>query len=89
MYIVTTALVNHFQIFQIIQETNDPIILVLEVDHQNKEIHENSHKTDIVDQIVKIIKIETTLHDQIQTEEICLIPVPIHLLGIDTFRTID
>ena len=89
MYIVTTALVNHFQIFQIIPETNDPIILVIEVDHQNKEIHEISHKKDIVDQIVKIIKIETTIHDQIQTEEICLIPISIHLLGIDTIRTID
>ena len=52
-FIVTTALVNHFQIIQITQETNHPIILVIEVDHQNKEIHEISHKIDIVDQIVK------------------------------------
>ena len=41
------------QIVQIIQETNRPITLIIEVDHQNKEIHENSHKTDIVDQIAK------------------------------------
>ena len=41
------------QIIQIIQETNRPITLIIEVDHQNKEIHENSHKTDIVDQIAK------------------------------------
>ena len=47
---------------------------LLEVDHQNKEIHKISHKIDIV--------------DQIQTEKICLIPVPIQALGIDTIQTI-
>ena len=39
---------------QFIQEINHLITLILEVDHQNKEIHEFSHKTDIVDQIAKI-----------------------------------
>ena len=39
---------------QFIQEINHFITLIIEVDHQNKEIHEISHKTDIVDQIVKI-----------------------------------
>ena len=87
IYIVKTALENHFQIIQIIQETNHFITLVIEVDRQNKEIHEISHKIDIVDQIVKIISIETTTHDQIQTEE--NIPVPIQILGIDTIQTID
>ena len=43
-----------------------------------------------IDQIVKIISIETTIHNQIQTEEIFhLIPVPIQFLGIDTIQTID
>ena len=61
----------------------------METDHQNKEIHETSHKTDI-DQAVKMISIETTIHDQIQTEEnFHLIPVPIQTLGIDTIQTID
>ena len=88
-YIVTTALVNHFQINQIIEETNHPIILVIEIDHQNKENYENSHKIDIVDQIVKIISMEITIHNQIQTEQNCLISVPIQILGIDTIQTID
>ena len=83
-------MVNHFQIVQIIQENNHLLTLVTEVDHQNKEIHESSHKIDIVDQIVSIISIEITNHDQIQTEEnIRLIPVPIQILGIDTIQTID
>ena len=86
---VITALVNHSQIYQITQETNHPITLVKEVDHQNKEIHEISHKIDIVDQIAKKNSIETTIHDQIQTEEIFLIPVPIQILRIDTIQTID
>ena len=43
---------------QIIQETNHLITLVIEVDHQNKEKHEISHKVDIVDQIAKIIHTE-------------------------------
>ena len=69
IYIVITALVNHSHIIQTIQETNHLIILVIEADHQNKEIHEISHKIDIVDQIVKIINIETTIHAQIQSRE--------------------
>ena len=89
MYIATTALVNHCQIIQITQETNRPITLIIEVYHQNKEIHEISHKTDIVGQIAKITTIETTINDQIQTEENFLITVPIHILGLDTIQTID
>ena len=81
---------NHFQMIQIIQEANHLITLVIEVDHKNKEIHKISHKTNIVDQIVKIISIKTTIHDSIQTEEnIRLIPVPIQILGKDTIETID
>ena len=81
---------NHFQIIQISQETNHLITLVIEVDHKSKEIHKISHKINTVDQIVKIISIETTIHDQIQTEEnIRLIPVSIQILGIDTIQTID
>ena len=75
MYIVTTALVNHSQITQITQETNHPITLVIEVDHQNKEIHKISQKIDIVDQIAKKKSIETNIHNQI--------------LETDTIQTID
>ena len=89
MYTVTTALVNHSQIIQTTQETNHRITLVIEVDHQNNEIHKISHKIDIVDQIAKVTSIETTIHDQIQTEQNFLIPVPIQFLGIDTIQTID
>ena len=69
--------------------TNHPIILVIDVDHKKKEVHEISHKIDIVDQIVETIKLEITNHDQIQTEQNCLILVPIQVLGIDTIQTID
>ena len=73
------------QIIQITQETNHPITLVIEVDRQNKEIHDISHKIDIVDQIAKITSIESTIHVQIQTEEnILLITVPIQILEIGT-----
>ena len=89
LYIVITALVNHFQIIQITQETNHPITLVIEVDHQNNEIQNISHKVDIVDQIAKKTSIETTIHDQIQTEQHSLIPVPIQILRIGTIQTID
>ena len=90
IYIVLTALVNHSQIIQVIQETNHPITPVIEVNHQNKEIHEISHKVDIVAQIAKTISIETTIHVQIQSEEnIHLIPVPIQTLGKDTTQKID
>ena len=66
---------NHFQVTQIIRETNHLITLVIEANHQSKKIHENSHKIDIVYQIVKTIIIGTTIHDQ--------------TLGIDTIQTID
>ena len=59
-------------------------------DHQNKEIHEVSHKIDIVDQLVKMISIETIIHNQIQKDEnFRLISVPTQTLGTDTFKTID
>ena len=79
---------NHFQVIQIIHETNHHITQVIEVDLQNKEIHKISHKIDIVDQIVKIINTETTIHDRTRTEK-NLIPVPIQILGKDTIPTID
>ena len=44
---------------------------------------------DIVDQIAKITSIETTIHDEIQTEQNFLIPIPIQILEIDTIQTID
>ena len=54
---------NHFQIIQTTPETNHPITLIIEADRQNKESHKNSHKIDIVDQIVKTIRIEKTQID--------------------------
>ena len=48
-----------------------------------------SHKIDIVDQIAKIISIEITIRDQIQTKQNFLIPVLIQILEIDTIQTID
>ena len=63
MYIVIIALENRFQATKTILGINHHITLVIEVDHPNKEIHEISHKIDIVDQIV-----ETTTHDQTQTQ---------------------
>ena len=76
---VITALENQFQATRITQETIHHKTQVIEVDLQNKEIHEISHKIDIVDQI--------TIRDRIQTE-MFLIPVPIHTLGI-VIPTID
>ena len=87
-YTVTTALENHSQVIQIIHESNHHITQVIELDLQNNEIHEISHKTDIVDQIVKIIDTETSIHDRTRTEE-NMIPVPTQILGIDTIPTID
>ena len=88
--IVKIALENHFPIIQIIPEINHLIILVIEAYRQNKEIHGISHKIDIVDQIDKTINIETTIDDQIQTDQnILLIPVPTQTLGINTIQMID
>ena len=62
----------------------------MEVDRPNKEIHEISHKTDIVDRLVKIINIEITIHDRIQTQQkLFLHPVPKQTQGIDTIPTIN
>ena len=60
-----------------LQEINHHITPVIEVDRPNKEIHEISHKIDIVDRIAKITKIEITIHDRIQTQQnLFLHPVP-------------
>ena len=89
-YIVIIFQENHFQTTQIIQEINHHITLVIEVDRPNKEIHEISHKIDIVDRIAKITKIEITIHDRIQTQQnLFLHPVPIQTQGIDTIPIID
>ena len=79
---------NHFQVTQLIQEINHHITPVIEVDRPNEEIHEISHKIDIVDRIAKITKI--TVHDRIQTQQnLFLHPVPIQTQGIDTTPIID
>ena len=65
-------------------------MLIIEADRQNKEIQVISEKIDIVDQIVKTISIETTIHDQIQTNlNNRLIPVLNQTLEIDTIQMID
>ena len=57
---------------------NHPIIPNIEEDHHTKKIHKISHKTDIVDQIVKIVNIEITIQDKIQSNlNFRLMPVPI------------
>ena len=62
----------------------------IEDDHQTKKIHVISHKIDIVDQIVELISIETTIQDGIQADQnFCLKPVPIHTLAIETIPMID
>ena len=89
IYTVITALQNHFQVIQTNQETNHHLTQFIEVDPQNKEIHEVFHKKDIVDHTVEIIENEKTIHHRIRTEENCLIPVAIQTLGIDAIPTID
>ena len=86
---VIKAREKHFQTVRITQEINHLITLITKADHQNTEIHEISHKIDIVDQIVETISTETIIHDQIRTDKVHLIPVPTQTLGIDTFQMID
>ena len=87
---VKIVLEDHFQTVQIIQEINHLITLIIEADHQTKEIHVISHKTCIVNQVVEILSIELIIHDQTQTDQnIRLIPVPTHTLGLDTIQMID
>ena len=57
-----------------------------------KEIHEISHRIDIVNQTVKTIHIKIIFPDQIQIEatiRISLKTVPVQILVIDTIQTID
>ena len=62
----------------------------MEENRHTKDIHEVSHKTDIVDQIVEIVKIEITIQDQIQTNlNLCLMSVPIQMLEIEINQIID
>ena len=90
IFIETTALENHYQIPQITREINHLIFLTTEVDHQIKETHEIPHKIDIVDHTAEITIIEIIIHVQTQTDRIIrLIPVPIHILEIDTTKMID
>ena len=81
---------KRFQITQITLDNNHFIIRIIEDDHQNKEIHEDSHKTDIIGQTVKIISIEITIQDQIQTDlSFRLRPVSIQILEIGFIKMID
>ena len=85
MYTALLAPENHFQATKSNLEINHHITLVKEVDHPNKEIHEISHKIDIVDRIV-----ETTIHDRIHTQHnLFQHPVPIQTQEIDTISTTD
>ena len=76
---------ENFQTVRVIPDTNHLIILIKEADHQNKEIHKISQKIDIVDQIVEIMSIELNILNQTPTDQnIRLMPILIHTLGIDT-----
>ena len=75
-YTVKTALQNHFQVIQTNQETNHHLTQVIEVDPQNKEIHEKFHKIDIVDHTVEIIENEITIHDRIRIKRIVWYQLP-------------
>ena len=52
----------------ILLENNHSTDLTIVEDRQIKEIHEISHKIDIVDQTFKITSIEITFQDQTQLE---------------------
>ena len=89
-FIVIIVQKNHSQITQITLDNNHLIIRIIEDDHQTKEAHETSHKTDVVDQTVEIISIEINIQDQIQPDlNFCLIPVPIQILEIDFIQMTD
>ena len=88
MYIVITVRKNHFRATQITQRINHHITQVIEVDHPNEEIHEISHKIDIIDRIAKITKI--TIHEQIPIQQsLFLDPTPNQTQGIDTIPIIN
>ena len=85
---VITVQENYFRATQITQIINHHITQVIELDHPNDEIHEISHKTDIIDQIAKITKI--TIHDRIPIQQnLFLDPVPNQTQGIDTIPIIN
>ena len=67
IFTVIIVLENHFQTNRLIQETNHVKNLITQADHQKKEVHDLSHKMDIVDQIVDITSIANNFHDQFQT----------------------
>ena len=64
IFIVLIVQENHFQITQITLNDNHLLIRIIEDDHQTKDIHKISHKTDIVDQTVQIISNEITIQAQ-------------------------
>ena len=88
IYIVITVQENHFRATQITQGINHHITQVIKVDHPNEEIHEMSHKIDIIDRIAKITKI--TIHDRIPIQyNLFFDPVPNQTQGIDTILIIN
>ena len=83
---------NHLLITIKPLDNNHLTDLIVEEDHQIKEIHKFSHKIDTVDKTVKTISIETTIQDQIQIGAIIrtsLKTVHIQTLVIDSVQTID
>ena len=74
-FIVKIVQENHFQITPI---------------HHNKDIHQNSHKTDTFDHIAERVNVEITIQDQIPANlNFRLIPVPIQILEIKIIQIID
>ena len=79
--------INQFQITPIALVDNHPITRNIEDDHHAKEIHETSHKTDIVYHIVEIVNTEIIIQDQNQTNlNFRLMQVPIQTLEIETLQ---
>ena len=54
------------QITRITLDNNHLRTQIIEDDHQIKEVHETSPKTDIVDQTVEIVNVEITIQSQFE-----------------------
>ena len=87
---------HSFQTTPTTLDNNHPIIQSIEDNHQTKEIYRISHKIGIVDQIVKLVKIQITIQDQIQintaltTDLIQILEIEIiQIIDLETLHTID
>ena len=91
LYKVLVSQVNHSQIPTTITNHSLFIEIVFAEDPRTEETHKNFHKTDIVDQTVKITNIAIITQDQTQIEVIIRTIIEIFLiqtLGTDTILKI-